>query len=90
MRAGRTPSAGGSRGDTSQLERAASDDIASQVEWRLAVAKVHSAEGRQDEAERLAREAVEIVEETDYVPMRADALVVLARVLAPAADPRRR
>ncbi len=71
-------------------ETAASDDTASQVEWRLAVAKVRSAEGRQGEAERLAREAIEIVAETDYLPMQADALVVLARVLAKAGDPRRR
>ena len=71
-------------------ETAASDDAASQTLWRTAVAKVRLAEGRQEEAERLAREAIEALEDADYVSMQADALVVLARVLAGATDTRRR
>ena len=62
-------------------EVAAPDDLASQVEWRGARAKVLARRGRLEEAEKLAREAVELAESTDFINMHADSLVDLAEVL---------
>ena len=60
---------------------AAEDDLASQVLWRSATARVLAASGSMDEAEALAREASALVEATDDVNMHADTLVDLAEVL---------
>ena len=62
---------------------AAQDDIASQVLWRSARARVLAASGT-SEAVPLAREAVALVESTDDVNMHADTLVDLAVVLVAA------
>ncbi len=62
-------------------EAAASDDFASQSDWRAVRALVHAARGRLDEAERLARESVAIIERTDYLDQHADALIGLAEIL---------
>ena len=62
-------------------DAAASDDIASQVIWRSTLAKVLANRDKTEEAEALAREAVEMSEETDDLDMRADALMDLAEVL---------
>jgi tetratricopeptide (TPR) repeat protein len=62
-------------------EAAASDDVASQMSWRQARAKVLARRGEQAEAERLAREAVEIGRRTDMLAWRGDGLVDLAEVL---------
>jgi len=61
---------------------AAEDDVASQVLWRSARARVLAESGSASEAERLAREAVSLVERTDDINMHADTLVDLALVLA--------
>ncbi|HZB03320.1 MAG TPA: adenylate/guanylate cyclase domain-containing protein [Actinomycetota bacterium] len=63
---------------------AAEDDLASQVLWRSARARILTASGSAAEAESLAREAIALVEQTDDVNMHADTLVVLAGVLAAA------
>jgi ATP/maltotriose-dependent transcriptional regulator MalT len=63
---------------------AAEDDLASQVLWRSARARILTASGSAAEAESLAREAIALVERTDDVNMHADTLVVLAAVLAAA------
>jgi tetratricopeptide (TPR) repeat protein len=62
-------------------ETSASDDVASQSGGRWMQAEVLSARGRHDEAEALAREAVAIMETTDYLASRGNALVHLARIL---------
>jgi class 3 adenylate cyclase/tetratricopeptide (TPR) repeat protein len=61
---------------------AAADDFASQVEWRMGLATILMHRGRAGEALPLADEAVEIIETTDYLDMRADAHETRARVLA--------
>jgi hypothetical protein len=50
------------------------------VQWRGPRAKVLAARGERDEAERLAREAVELAERTDFLNLRGDALANLAEV----------
>jgi predicted ATPase/class 3 adenylate cyclase len=60
---------------------AAEDDVASQVLWRSAQARILVVRGALDEAEALARRAIELVEQTDDVNMHADTLAVLADVL---------
>jgi class 3 adenylate cyclase/tetratricopeptide (TPR) repeat protein len=62
-------------------ETSASDDVASQSGGRQIQAEVLSARGQHQEAEALAREAVAIMEATDYLAFRGGALVHLARVL---------
>ena len=62
-------------------ETSARDDIASQAGGRQIQARVLSARGQHAEAETLAREAVAIMERTDYLAYHGDALVHLARVL---------
>ena len=60
---------------------AADDDVASQMAWRGVRAKVLARRGDLREAERLAREAVELAEGTDLLNMAADAHRDLAIVL---------
>jgi len=62
-------------------EEAATEDVEAQVLWRRARARVLCHRGAVDEAQRLAREAVELVRPTDDVVLHADALVDLAAVL---------
>jgi tetratricopeptide (TPR) repeat protein len=62
-------------------EAAATEDIASQVGWRQARAKVLARRGEHAAAERLAREAVEIGRPTDMLAWRGDSLFDLAEVL---------
>ena len=56
--------------------------MATQTLWRQVQARVHAHRGEHTEAERLAREAVEIAERTDGLNFRGDALCDLAEVLA--------
>ena len=60
---------------------AAADDIVTQVIWRSVRAKVLAREERCDEAERLAGEAVALVEPTDLLSHHGDALLDLAETL---------
>jgi class 3 adenylate cyclase/tetratricopeptide (TPR) repeat protein len=62
-------------------EVAAEDDVISQALWRSAKAAILVRDDRLDEAEVLAREAVELLDRTDGLVKRADALVVLAAIL---------
>ena len=57
------------------------DDIVTQAMWRVALAQVRAPAGDAAEAERLAREAVELAEPTDFLDLQATALLALARVL---------
>jgi class 3 adenylate cyclase len=52
--------------------------------WRQVQARVHAHRGEHAEAERLAREAVAIVEQTDQLSYQGNALCDLAEVLAAA------
>ena len=60
---------------------AADDDVSSQSDWRAVRALVFAETGKLDEAQQLAREAVELVERTDYLDHQADAVVGLAQIL---------
>jgi predicted ATPase/class 3 adenylate cyclase len=55
-------------------DAASRDDIASQVLWRQCRAKVAATRGEAQVAERLAGEAVELANKTDFALMRADSL----------------
>jgi tetratricopeptide (TPR) repeat protein len=63
-------------------ELGASDDRLTQMVWRQVQAKVHARRGEHAEADRLAREAVAICEETDLLDNAAEAHADLAEVLA--------
>jgi class 3 adenylate cyclase/tetratricopeptide (TPR) repeat protein len=60
---------------------AGSEDVYSQVLWRGVRAKVQARRGSLDEAERLAREAVSLVESTDFLHGTWYAHMTLAEVL---------
>jgi len=59
----------------------ASDDVVTQMLWRQVRAKVLARPGEHAEAERLAREAVALAEQTNTVSFHGDALMDLAEVL---------
>jgi class 3 adenylate cyclase/tetratricopeptide (TPR) repeat protein/CheY-like chemotaxis protein len=60
---------------------APTDDIFTHVIWRSVKAKILAAEGRCDQAEALAREAVALVKPTDLLSLHGDAMLDLAEVL---------
>ena len=62
-------------------ELGASDDVWNEMLWRQVRAKVLARRGEHAEAERLAREAVAICEETDMLDAQGDAYADLAEVL---------
>jgi tetratricopeptide (TPR) repeat protein len=62
-------------------ETAASDDIISQAWWRRARAKILASEGRLDQAERLTREALVLVEHVEGSFGAAPTLTDLAGIL---------
>jgi class 3 adenylate cyclase/tetratricopeptide (TPR) repeat protein len=61
---------------------AAADDLSAQVEWRGVAAKLLAQRGQNEEAETLAREAAELVAQTDFLRSHGDALLDLGDVLA--------
>jgi predicted ATPase len=60
---------------------ASTGDLLTQVLWRGVQARVLASRGQLEDAEALAREAVSLAEETDFVVYRGDALVDLAHIL---------
>jgi predicted ATPase/class 3 adenylate cyclase len=62
-------------------ELAAKDDVEAQAGWRTVRAKVLAGAGAHDDAERLAREAVTLLRETEATVKLADALLDLSEVL---------
>ena len=60
---------------------AAAGDLLTQVLWRGVQARVLATRGQLEAAEALAREAVSLAEQTDFVVYRGDALVDLAHIL---------
>jgi tetratricopeptide (TPR) repeat protein len=65
-------------------ELASSEDVASQMGWRLAKAMVLAARGDLEGAERLAREAVVMADQGDALDEQAETRAVLADVLTTA------
>jgi class 3 adenylate cyclase/tetratricopeptide (TPR) repeat protein len=65
-------------------EATSPEDVWSQVAWRSARATILASRGESAEATRLAREAVELIEGTDALNMRASSLLSLARALVAA------
>jgi class 3 adenylate cyclase len=63
-------------------ESGAPNDIATQAAWRQVAAMATADDGRLEEAERLIGEAVEMVEPTDFLELRADTYAALAHVEA--------
>jgi class 3 adenylate cyclase/tetratricopeptide (TPR) repeat protein len=68
-------------------ERGATDDAITQMLWRQARARVLARRGEHDEAERLAREAVDIAETTEDLGSKAESRADLGEVLALAGRP---
>lgn len=62
-------------------ELAARDDVLTQMLWRGVQARILARRHRAAEAETLAREAVSLAEQTDFLVHRGDALIDLARIL---------
>jgi class 3 adenylate cyclase/predicted ATPase len=62
-------------------QTAASDDVSTQIVWRGVRARLIVKGGATREAQRLAREAVALAEQTDWLNHHGDALVDLAAVL---------
>jgi tetratricopeptide (TPR) repeat protein len=60
---------------------AAVDDVTAQIEWRGARAKILAHSGAFEEAERLAREAVDMAAGTEYLSSHGDAVFDLGGVL---------
>jgi class 3 adenylate cyclase/tetratricopeptide (TPR) repeat protein len=63
------------------------NDIVTQVMWRVARAQVQARTGGAGEADRLAREAVDLAAPTDFLELQATALLARARVLREAGSP---
>jgi tetratricopeptide (TPR) repeat protein len=67
-------------------ESSATDDVASQMQWRAIRGQTVARMGRIEEGEELAREAVKLSLTTDYLTMQGDCWLALADVLAMAGD----
>jgi class 3 adenylate cyclase/tetratricopeptide (TPR) repeat protein len=57
------------------------EDVYSHAMWRSVRAKIHARRGEADEAEALAREAVELTRSTDFLLLRWQVLMSLTEVL---------
>ena len=68
-------------------ELAAQDDVSSQFRWRGVRAKILATRGHAAEAEKLAREAVAVIQPSDDPNSKGDALIDLAEVLRLAGHP---
>jgi class 3 adenylate cyclase/tetratricopeptide (TPR) repeat protein len=67
-------------------ELAAADDLVPQVLWRSVRAKVLAGRGELERGDELAREAVSLVEDTDFPDLQASTSCDLAEVLARAGN----
>ena len=65
---------------------ASGDDFTSQICWRVVRAQLLADQGRAGEAQPLAREAVDLAEQTDCPNLRGDAWLSLGRASAEAGD----
>ena len=62
-------------------ELAAQDDVSSQFRWRSVRAKILASRGETAEGEKLAREAVAMIQSSDDLNSQGEALIDLAEVL---------
>lgn len=62
-------------------EVAAADDVSTQFMWRCVRGKVLARRGESDEAEKLAREGLRLIKESDDLESQGKALMSLAEVL---------
>jgi tetratricopeptide (TPR) repeat protein len=69
-------------------ELTVADDITAQVPWRATRARIYARQGRAEEAEQLAREAVGMAERTDWLNLHAEVVMDLAEVLQTVGKPR--
>lgn len=69
-----------------ESERLAGRNLKSAIAWRAVRAEILAAQGRNDDAAAMARDAVAVATETDLVLDHADACLTLSRVLAAAGD----
>jgi len=67
-------------------ELGATDDLLNEAAWRALRAKVLAARGDLDSARTVAREAVEIAAETDYIELEAETRLALAEILREAEE----
>jgi len=58
-----------------------SEDLSTQVQWRGPMARLLARRGEHGEAERIAREGVELATRTDFLSLQGDAWADLAHVL---------
>jgi tetratricopeptide (TPR) repeat protein len=63
------------------------EDMDGRVSMRRARAKLLASRGDRDEAERVMREALQLAEQTDYLPLRCDVLSDLGELLVRAGRP---
>jgi hypothetical protein len=76
-------------GATELIERhIVAEDVDGHVGWRRVRASLLARRGELEQAKRLAREATAMAERTDYLELRAEALVALAEVLQIADSPK--
>ena len=68
------------------LETVGPQDMSSRASTRYTLARVRRAQGRLDEAEKLLREAVAIIDETEYREFGSDSLRSLAQLLRERGD----
>jgi predicted ATPase/class 3 adenylate cyclase len=78
LRQGRTPEA--LRHSETSERFSSPDDVFTQVAWRRVRARAFALDGRMDEGEALAREAVALAAATDSLDMQGEALLALAEV----------
>jgi tetratricopeptide (TPR) repeat protein len=62
-------------------ESAGSDDLDAALSWQPVQAKILARQGEIEEAERLARQTLELVARTDSVNRHADSFIALAEIL---------
>jgi predicted ATPase/DNA-binding SARP family transcriptional activator len=63
-------------------ESATPEDLPAQIGWRGPTATALARRGQQQEGERLAREAVQLAEQTDFLDLHASVLLNLSEVLS--------
>jgi tetratricopeptide (TPR) repeat protein len=63
------------------LETVGPQDMSSRASTRATLAKVRRAQGRFDDAEKLLREAVDIIDETEYCAFGSETLETLGQLL---------
>jgi class 3 adenylate cyclase/tetratricopeptide (TPR) repeat protein len=68
-------------------ENGSPTDIATQATWRMAASRSAADDGRHDEAARIVREAIDLVEPTDAPTLRGKAFEAMAHVEARAGHP---